>query len=151
MIQFESTDSWLIEDGLLLENCLTFYSPTPGTHASLNVSVPTATTGDKKKTRKLQLKRKHRVDPLRTEDGPAESPTPPPPPGQCEHHHELKSGRSVKSFKSTYVASNWISGVWSVVSLLRSSSDFTDHLQSFRNCVRSLLLHIKKAFIVKQL
>ncbi|XP_076579784.1 ADP-ribosylation factor-like protein 13B isoform X4 [Chaetodon auriga] len=39
---------------------------------------------DKKKTRKLQLKRKHRVDPLRTEDGPAESPTPPPPPGQSE-------------------------------------------------------------------
>ncbi|XP_030266046.1 ADP-ribosylation factor-like protein 13B isoform X4 [Sparus aurata] len=43
----------------------------------------TVTTGgeqDKKKTRKLHLKRKHRVDPLRTEDGPAESPTPPPPP-----------------------------------------------------------------------
>nr|XP_046238620.1 ADP-ribosylation factor-like protein 13B isoform X1 [Scatophagus argus] len=41
-----------------------------------------ATTGeqDKKKTRKLHLKRKHRVDPLRTEDGPAESPTPPPAP-----------------------------------------------------------------------
>ncbi|XP_039649263.1 ADP-ribosylation factor-like protein 13B isoform X1 [Perca fluviatilis] len=41
-----------------------------------------ATTGeqDKKKTRKLHLKRKHRVDPLRTDDGPAESPTPPPPP-----------------------------------------------------------------------
>ncbi|XP_019113787.2 ADP-ribosylation factor-like protein 13B isoform X8 [Larimichthys crocea] len=44
-----------------------------------------ATTGeqDKKKTRKLHLKRKHRVDPLRTEDGPAESPTPPPPPASC--------------------------------------------------------------------
>ncbi|XP_029303808.1 LOW QUALITY PROTEIN: ADP-ribosylation factor-like protein 13B [Cottoperca gobio] len=39
-----------------------------------------APTGDKKKTRKLHLKRKHRVDPLRAEDGPAESPTPPPPP-----------------------------------------------------------------------
>ncbi|XP_068446831.1 ADP-ribosylation factor-like protein 13B isoform X2 [Clinocottus analis] len=35
---------------------------------------------DKKKTRKLHLKRKHRVDPLRTEDAPAQSPTPPPPP-----------------------------------------------------------------------
>ncbi|XP_037332679.2 ADP-ribosylation factor-like protein 13B isoform X2 [Pungitius pungitius] len=47
-------------------------------------SVRSAKTGeqDKKKTppRKLHLKRKHRVDPLRTEDGPAESPTPPPPP-----------------------------------------------------------------------
>uniref|UniRef100_A0A3Q3JWG5 ADP-ribosylation factor-like 13b n=1 Tax=Monopterus albus TaxID=43700 RepID=A0A3Q3JWG5_MONAL len=56
---------------------------TPGSRAQ-NVSVHSATTGDqsKKKTRKLHLKRKHRVDPLRTEDGPAESPTPPPPPGQ---------------------------------------------------------------------
>uniref|UniRef100_A0AAQ4PK80 ADP-ribosylation factor-like 13b n=1 Tax=Gasterosteus aculeatus aculeatus TaxID=481459 RepID=A0AAQ4PK80_GASAC len=45
-------------------------------------NVRSARTGeqDKKKTRKLHLKRKHRVDPLRTEDGPAESPTPPPPP-----------------------------------------------------------------------
>ncbi|XP_038576504.1 ADP-ribosylation factor-like protein 13B isoform X2 [Micropterus salmoides] len=42
-----------------------------------------ATTGEqdkKKTTRKLHLKRKHRVDPLRTEDGPTQSPTPPPPP-----------------------------------------------------------------------
>ncbi|KAM6893858.1 ADP-ribosylation factor-like protein 13B isoform 5-T5 [Xenentodon cancila] len=34
----------------------------------------------KKKTSKLHLKRKHRVDPLRTDDRPAENPTPPPPP-----------------------------------------------------------------------
>ncbi|KAJ8350648.1 hypothetical protein SKAU_G00257780 [Synaphobranchus kaupii] len=34
----------------------------------------------KKKTRKLRLKRKHRVDPLRTEEVAQESPTPPPPP-----------------------------------------------------------------------
>ncbi|XP_017287130.1 ADP-ribosylation factor-like protein 13B isoform X2 [Kryptolebias marmoratus] len=41
----------------------------------------TATGGQsKKKANKLHLKRKHRVDPLRTEDGPAQSPTPPPPP-----------------------------------------------------------------------
>ncbi|XP_064167953.1 ADP-ribosylation factor-like protein 13B isoform X1 [Anguilla rostrata] len=34
----------------------------------------------KKKTKKLRLKRKHRVDPLRTEEVAQESPTPPPPP-----------------------------------------------------------------------
>ncbi|XP_034006952.1 ADP-ribosylation factor-like protein 13B isoform X1 [Trematomus bernacchii] len=42
-----------------------------------------ASTGDQEKkktttTRKLHLKRKHRVDPLRTEEGPAESPPPRP-------------------------------------------------------------------------
>ncbi|XP_067116421.1 ADP-ribosylation factor-like protein 13B isoform X3 [Osmerus mordax] len=44
-------------------------------------SIGTA-SGDqtKKKTRKLRLKRKHRVDPLRTDEGAPESPTPPPPP-----------------------------------------------------------------------
>ncbi|KAM9327624.1 ADP-ribosylation factor-like protein 13B isoform 2-T2 [Pholidichthys leucotaenia] len=44
-----------------------------------NSSVTTCGQG-KKKASKLHLKRKHRVDPLRTEDGPTESPTPPPPP-----------------------------------------------------------------------
>ncbi|XP_028837401.1 ADP-ribosylation factor-like protein 13B isoform X3 [Denticeps clupeoides] len=34
----------------------------------------------KKKVIKLRLKRKHRIDPLKTEEVPAESPTPPPPP-----------------------------------------------------------------------
>ncbi|XP_027867057.1 ADP-ribosylation factor-like protein 13B isoform X9 [Xiphophorus couchianus] len=37
----------------------------------------------KKKTSKLHLKRKHRVDPLRADDGPTESPTPPPPPASA--------------------------------------------------------------------
>uniref|UniRef100_A0A8D3BR05 ADP-ribosylation factor-like protein 13B n=1 Tax=Scophthalmus maximus TaxID=52904 RepID=A0A8D3BR05_SCOMX len=50
-----------------------------------NVCVRSASVGEqsKKKMGKLHLKRKHRVDPLRTEDGPAESPTPPavPPVG----------------------------------------------------------------------
>ncbi|XP_036397091.1 ADP-ribosylation factor-like protein 13B isoform X2 [Megalops cyprinoides] len=43
---------------------------------------PESTDSDqaKKKTKKLRLKRKHRVDPLRTEEGAPESPTPPPPP-----------------------------------------------------------------------
>uniref|UniRef100_A0A3P9CP31 ADP-ribosylation factor-like 13b n=1 Tax=Maylandia zebra TaxID=106582 RepID=A0A3P9CP31_9CICH len=47
-----------------------------------HMSVHSATTGEqsKKKTSKLHLKRKHRVDPLRIEDGPTESLTPPPPP-----------------------------------------------------------------------
>ncbi|CAL8302235.1 ADP-ribosylation factor-like protein 13B isoform X1 [Gadus morhua] len=41
-----------------------------------------AASGDqgRKKTRKLQLKRKNRVDPLQTEGPPAEGPSPPPPP-----------------------------------------------------------------------
>ncbi|XP_074521047.1 ADP-ribosylation factor-like protein 13B isoform X1 [Halichoeres trimaculatus] len=45
-----------------------------------NSSSATTAEQDKKKTRKLHLKRKHRVDPLRTEEGATESPTPPPPP-----------------------------------------------------------------------
>lgn len=45
-----------------------------------NGSSAAAGEQDKKKTRKLHLKRKHRVDPLKADDGPAESPTPPPPP-----------------------------------------------------------------------
>ncbi|XP_078100028.1 ADP-ribosylation factor-like protein 13B isoform X2 [Sander vitreus] len=54
----------------------------PGNTRQTPENPSSAATGeqDKKKTRKLHLKRKHRVDPLRTEDGPAESPTPPPPP-----------------------------------------------------------------------
>lgn len=47
---------------------------------SENGSTSTVGEQSKKKTRKLHLKRKHRVDPLKTEDGPTESPTPPPPP-----------------------------------------------------------------------
>ncbi|XP_027867056.1 ADP-ribosylation factor-like protein 13B isoform X8 [Xiphophorus couchianus] len=45
----------------------------------------TTPTGEqsKKKTSKLHLKRKHRVDPLRADDGPTESPTPPPPPASA--------------------------------------------------------------------
>uniref|UniRef100_A0AAV2LGP5 ADP-ribosylation factor-like protein 13B n=1 Tax=Knipowitschia caucasica TaxID=637954 RepID=A0AAV2LGP5_KNICA len=41
-----------------------------------------STVGEQKtkKTRKLHLKRKHRVDPLKTDEGHRESPTPPPPP-----------------------------------------------------------------------
>ncbi|GAA6227607.1 ADP-ribosylation factor-like protein 13B isoform X2 [Lates japonicus] len=45
-----------------------------------NASSTTIGEQSKKKMMKLHLKRKHRVDPLRAEDGPAESPTPPPPP-----------------------------------------------------------------------
>ncbi|XP_035495553.1 ADP-ribosylation factor-like protein 13B isoform X1 [Scophthalmus maximus] len=54
-------------------------------HSSLPENASSASVGEqsKKKMGKLHLKRKHRVDPLRTEDGPAESPTPPavPPVG----------------------------------------------------------------------
>ncbi|XP_075951072.1 ADP-ribosylation factor-like protein 13B isoform X1 [Anarhichas minor] len=55
----------------------------PGDPRQTPENAGSAKTGEqekKKTTRKLQLKRKHRVDPLRTEDGPAESTTPPPPP-----------------------------------------------------------------------
>ncbi|KAM6893053.1 ADP-ribosylation factor-like protein 13B isoform 2-T2 [Lycodopsis pacificus] len=55
----------------------------PGDPRQTPENSSSAKTGEqdkKKPTRKLQLKRKHRVDPLRTEDGPAESTTPPPPP-----------------------------------------------------------------------
>ncbi|KAM9836222.1 ADP-ribosylation factor-like protein 13B isoform 2-T2 [Aulostomus maculatus] len=45
-----------------------------------NASSDVVVEQSKKKTRKLHLKRKHRVDPLRTEEGLAESPTPPLPP-----------------------------------------------------------------------
>ncbi|XP_055084527.1 ADP-ribosylation factor-like protein 13B [Periophthalmus magnuspinnatus] len=47
---------------------------------SENGSSSTVGEQSKKKTRKLHLKRKHRVDPLKTDEGPTESPTPPPPP-----------------------------------------------------------------------
>ncbi|XP_031708147.1 ADP-ribosylation factor-like protein 13B isoform X1 [Anarrhichthys ocellatus] len=56
----------------------------PGDPRQTPENAGSAKTGEQEKktttTRKLQLKRKHRVDPLRTEDGPAESTTPPPPP-----------------------------------------------------------------------
>ncbi|XP_073810208.1 ADP-ribosylation factor-like protein 13B isoform X4 [Danio rerio] len=39
----------------------------------------------KKKTRKLRLKRKHRVDPLRMEEAAPKSPTPPPLPASLSH------------------------------------------------------------------
>ncbi|XP_054864679.1 ADP-ribosylation factor-like protein 13B isoform X2 [Amphiprion ocellaris] len=47
-----------------------------------NNSSGSASAGEqsRKKTSKLHLKRKHRVDPLRTEDAAAEMPMPPPPP-----------------------------------------------------------------------
>jgi len=50
----------------------------------------------KKMTIMRRLRRKHRVEPLRTEDAPAESPTPPPPPGQCQH-----SGKAACEIQST--------------------------------------------------
>ncbi|XP_054864681.1 ADP-ribosylation factor-like protein 13B isoform X4 [Amphiprion ocellaris] len=55
-----------------------------------NNSSGSASAGEqsRKKTSKLHLKRKHRVDPLRTEDAAAEMPMPPPPPalqGQTDH------------------------------------------------------------------
>uniref|UniRef100_A0A3P8TAF1 ADP-ribosylation factor-like 13b n=1 Tax=Amphiprion percula TaxID=161767 RepID=A0A3P8TAF1_AMPPE len=50
---------------------------TPENNSSGSAS---ASEQSRKKTSKLHLKRKHRVDPLRTEDAAAEMPMPPPPP-----------------------------------------------------------------------
>ncbi|XP_051912918.1 ADP-ribosylation factor-like protein 13B isoform X2 [Hippocampus zosterae] len=49
-------------------------------HTLDNSSSSTATEQSKKKVRKLYLKRKHRVDPLNTEEGQTERVTPPPLP-----------------------------------------------------------------------
>lgn len=100
-----------------------------------NVSVHPATIGEqsKKKMMKLHLKRKHRVDPLRVEDGPAESPTPPPPPGQSS---------------SKYFCSLWLNQ--SPVSLPHCCFCFykwakfncINRFQSYQSHVKSLLMEL---------
>uniref|UniRef100_A0A3P8V2A4 ADP-ribosylation factor-like 13b n=1 Tax=Cynoglossus semilaevis TaxID=244447 RepID=A0A3P8V2A4_CYNSE len=47
-----------------------------------SVASTTSVEPNKKKMLKLHLKRKHRVDPLRIDDGPTDIPAPPPPPGE---------------------------------------------------------------------
>uniref|UniRef100_A0A3P8V294 ADP-ribosylation factor-like 13b n=1 Tax=Cynoglossus semilaevis TaxID=244447 RepID=A0A3P8V294_CYNSE len=52
----------------------------PENASSASVASTTSVEPNKKKMLKLHLKRKHRVDPLRIDDGPTDIPAPPPPP-----------------------------------------------------------------------
>ena len=57
----------------------------------------TSTGGEqtKKQSRKLHLKRKHRVEPMKTEERPMESPTPPSPPRWWNHRTVARSLRAI--------------------------------------------------------